>query len=172
LRSEPAAATIHAQIMAQEVPLQVMGSYLSPDNPDVVRVQSSINELRKQWQIMESGKAGKDRLPGDRLRAAMTSVPALAMEYGRLGRDLKVQETLYTLLISQYEQAKLTEARDTPTVQVLNPAIPAERKSRPKISLNLLITGMLSLLIGIFGAFFREALTRRKARPSPQLASA
>ena len=106
------------------------------------------------------------------MRTAITSVPALALEYGRLARDLKVQETLYALLISQYEQAKLTEARDTPTVQVLDPAIPAERKSRPKISLNLLIAGMLSLLIGIFWAFFREALNRRKARPSPQLNSA
>jgi capsule polysaccharide export protein KpsE/RkpR len=107
-----ATATIQAQIMAQEVQLQVMGSYLSPDNPDVARVRSGISELRKQLQIMESGKAGKDRLPGDRLRPAITSVPGLALEYGRLARDLKVQETLYALLISQYEQAKLTEARE------------------------------------------------------------
>ena len=163
-----ATAMIQAQIMAQEVQLQVMGSYLSPNNPEVARVQSSISELRKQLQIMESGKAGKDRLPGDRLRPAITSVPALALEYGRLARDLKVQETLYALLISQYEQAKLTEARDTPTVQVLDPAVPAERKSRPKISLNLLIAGILSLLIGIFWAFVREALDRRKAQLSPQ----
>jgi uncharacterized protein involved in exopolysaccharide biosynthesis len=163
-----ATATIQAQIMAQEVQLQVMGSYLSPDNPDVARVRSSISELRKQLQIMESGKAGKDRLPGDRLRPAITSVPALALEYGRLARDLKIQETLYALLISQYEQAKLTEARDTPTVQVLDPAVPAEKKSRPKISLNILIAGMLSLLIGIFWAFVREAIDRRRARVSPQ----
>ena len=166
-----AAAMIQAQIMSQEVQLQVMGSYLSSENPDVARVQSSINELRKQLQIMESGKAGKDRLPGDRLRPAITSVPGLALEYGRLARDLKVQETLYTLLVSQYEQAKLTEARDTPTVEVLDPAVPAERKSRPKISLNLLIAGMLSLLMSIFWAFFREALNRRKTRSSPQPAS-
>jgi tyrosine-protein kinase Etk/Wzc len=167
-----ATAMIQAQIMAQEVQLQVMGSYLSPDNPDVARVQSSISELRKQLQIMESGKGVKDRLPGDRLRPAITSVPALALEYGRLARDLKIQETLYALLISQYEQAKLTEARDTPTVQVLDPAIPAEKKSRPKISLNVLIAGMLSLLIGIFWAFVREAIDRRKARLSLQSLSA
>ena len=163
-----ATAMIQAQIMAQEVQLQVMGSYLSSNNPEIARVQSSISELRKQLQIMETGKSGKERLPGDRLRPAITSVPALALEYGRLARDLKVQETLYALLISQYEQAKLTEARDTPTVQVLDPAIPAERKSRPKILLNLLIAGVLSLLIGIFWAFIREAIDRRKVQSSPQ----
>jgi uncharacterized protein involved in exopolysaccharide biosynthesis len=162
-----ATAMIQAQIMAQEVQLQVMGSYLSPNNPEVARVQSGISELRKQLQTMETGKGLKDRLPGDRLRPAITSVPTLALEYGRLARNLKIHETLYALLISQYEQAKLTEARDTPTVQVLDPAIPAERKSRPKIALNLLIAGILSLLIGIFWAFLREAIDRRKSRFSP-----
>jgi len=163
-----AAAMIQAQVTAQEVQLQVMGTYLSSNNPEVARVQSSISELRKQLQIMESGKSGKEHLPGDRLRPAITSVPALALEYGRLMRDLKVQETLYALLVSQYEQAKLTEARDTPTVQVLDPAIPAERKSRPRISLNVLIAGILSLLIGIFWGFIREAMDRRNAQFSPQ----
>jgi uncharacterized protein involved in exopolysaccharide biosynthesis len=117
---------------------------------------------------MESGKSGKERMAEDRLRPAITSVPALALEYGRLMRDLKVQETLYALLMAQYEQAKISEARDTPTVQVLDPAIPAERKSRPKIALNVLIAGILSLLIGIFWAFVREALDRRKAQHSSQ----
>jgi len=169
-----ATAMIQAQIMAQEVQLQVMGSYLSASNPEVARVQSSINELRKQLQIMESGKEGKDRMPGDRLRPAITSVPTLALEYGRLARNLKIQETLYALLISQYEQAKLTEARDTPTVQVLDPAIPAERKSRPKILLNMLIAGILSLFVGLFWAFVRGAMDRRKAAfsPLPPLSSA
>ena len=169
-----ATAMIQAQIMAQEVQLQVMGSYLSSNNPEIARVQSSISELRKQLQIMETGKSGKERLPGDRLRPAITSVPTLALEYGRLARDLKVQETLYALLISQYEQAKLTEARDTPTVQVLDPAIPAERKSRPKILLNVLIAGILSLFVGLFWAFVRGALDRRKAAfsPLPPLSSA
>ena len=169
-----ATAMIQAQIMAQEVQLQVMGSYLSSNNPEIARVQSSISELRKQLQIMETGKSGKERLPGDRLRPAITSVPTLALEYGRLARDLKVQETLYALLISQYEQAKLTEARDTPTVQVLDPAIPAERKSRPKILLNVLIAGILSLFIGIFWALIRGAMDRRNAAfsPLPPLSSA
>jgi uncharacterized protein involved in exopolysaccharide biosynthesis len=163
-----ATAMLQAQIMAQEVQLQVMGTYLSSSNPEITRVQSSISELRKQLQVMESGKSRAERLPGDSLRPAITSVPALALEYGRLMRDLKVQETLYALLMAQYEQAKISEARDTPTVQVLDPAIAAERKSRPKIALNVVIAGILSLLIGIFWAFLREAIDRRNAPRSSQ----
>ena len=34
-------------------------------------------------------------LPGDRLHPAMITVPELALQYARLFRQLKVQETLY-----------------------------------------------------------------------------
>ena len=155
-----AAAMIQGQITAQEVQLQVMGSYLSPNNPELARVRSGIEELKKQLYLLESGKSGKGMLPGDRMHPAMVTVPALALEYGRRLRDLKVQETLYTLLTSQYEQAKLAEARDTPTVQVLDPAIPAEKKSKPHISLNMMIAGVLALFVSLFLAFFLEYLER------------
>ncbi len=155
-----AAAMIQGQITAQEVQLQVMSGYLSTDYPELSRVRSSIDELRKQLYMLESGKGGKGMLPGDRLHPAMVTVPSLALEYGRLMRELKVQETLYTLLTSQHEQAKLAEARDTPTVQVLDPAVPAEKKSRPSITLNMIIGGLVALFVGLFLAFFLEYLER------------
>lgn len=166
-----AAAMIQGQITAQEVQLQVMSGYLSPDNPELSRVRSGIDELQKQLYLLESGKGGKGMLPGDRLHPAMVTVPGLALDYGRLMRELKVQETLYTLLISQYEQAKLAEARDTPTVQVLDPAIPAEKKSKPSIRLNMMIAGVLALFVGVFLAFFLEYLDRIRRQQKPDAAS-
>lgn len=103
-------------------------------------------------------------LPGDRLHPAMVTVPSLALDYGRLMRELKVQETLYTLLTSQLEQAKLAEARDTPTVQVLDPAIPAEKKSKPSIRNNMTLAGGLALFVGIFLAFFLSYLERVRSQ--------
>src|SRR5207249_495867 len=82
---------------------KVMSSYRSPDNPELSRVRSSIEELKKQLYLLESGKGGKGMLPGDRLHPAMVTVPKLALDYGRLLRELKVQETLYALLTSQLE---------------------------------------------------------------------
>lgn len=164
-----AAAAVQGQITAQEVQLQVMRTYLSPGNPELARARSSLEELRKQLHLLESGKGGKGMMPGDRLHPAMVTVPNLTLQYTRLLRDVKVQETLYTLLVSQLEQAKLDEARDTPTVQVLDPAVPAEKKSKPSIRLNLMIAGVLALFAGIFLAFFLEHLDRLRAAPSPSL---
>jgi tyrosine-protein kinase Etk/Wzc len=158
-----AAALLQGQITAQEVQLKVMSSYLSPDNPELARLRSAIEELKKQLYVLESGTTGKGMLPGDKLHPAMITVPSLALDYGRLMRELKVQETVYTLLTSQYEQAKLAEARDTPTVQVLDPAIPAERKSRPLIRQNVLIAAFLALAVGIALAFLLEYRERMRA---------
>ncbi|MCS6291197.1 MAG: hypothetical protein H8K10_19820 [Nitrospira sp.] len=155
-----AAAMIQGQITAQEVQLQVMGSYLSPDNPDLARIRSNVEELKKQLAIMGSGKDAKGTLSGERLHPAMTAVPDLALQFGRLFRQVKVQETLFTLLTSQHEQAKIAEARDTPTVQVLDQAVPADKRTRPRILLNVAVAGVLALVIGIFLAFFLDYRAR------------
>ncbi|MCE3225448.1 MAG: putative Lipopolysaccharide biosynthesis protein [Nitrospira sp.] len=99
---------------------------------------------------MGSGKDGKGIVLGDRLHPAMTNVPDLALQFGRLFRQVKVQ----------HEQAKIAEARDTPTVQVLDSAVPADKRSRPRLLLNLAVAGMLSLVVGIFLAFFLDYRVR------------
>ncbi len=155
-----AAAIIQGQITAQEVQLQVMGSYLSPDNPDLARIRSNVEELKKQLATMGSGKDAKGILSSERLHPAMVAVPDLALQFGRLFRQVKVQETLFTLLTSQHEQAKIAEARDTPTVQVLDEAVPADKRTRPRILLNVAVAGVLALVIGIFLAFFLDYRAR------------
>ncbi|MBP6264497.1 MAG: hypothetical protein KA240_16325 [Nitrospira sp.] len=155
-----AAAMIQGQITAQEVQLQVMGGYLSPDNPDLARIRSNVEELKKQLATMGSGKDAKGMLSSERLHPAMVAVPDLALQFGRLFRQVKVQETLFTLLTSQHEQAKIAEARDTPTVQVLDQAVPADKRTRPRILLNVAVAGVLALVIGIFLAFFLDYRAR------------
>jgi uncharacterized protein involved in exopolysaccharide biosynthesis len=167
-----AGAQIQGQITAQEVQLEVMGQHLLPDNPELARVRSGLAELKRQLYMLESGKEGKGMLPGDRLHPAMITVPLLALEYGRLMRELKVQETLYTLLTAQYEQARLAEARDTPTVQILDPAVAADKHSQPKVALNVMIAGLLGLVIGVLVALFRENFDRIAKERTSSLVSA
>ena len=105
----------------------------------------------------------ESRNPGQARRdfqVPFTKVPELGMELVRLTREVKIQETVYGLLTAQFEQAKINEARDMPTVQLLDKAIPAERKARPKTVLNMAIAGTLSLFVGILLAFFLEYLER------------
>lgn len=160
-----AVATLQGQIAAQEVQLQVMGTYLSSDNPELGRVRSGVEELKRQVRLLEGGKGG--RLSStERSQPGMNQVPALALDYGRLMRELKVQETLFTLLTGQLEQAKLAEARDSPVVQVLDQAVRADRKSRPKVLLNTVVAGAAAFFFSLLIVFLREALAQRKQAAS------
>jgi len=66
-------------------------------------------------------------------------------------------------LNQQYYQAKIQEARDTPTVQVLDEAIPPEMRSKPKRKLLVLVGGFVTLLFSIFWAFTLEYFDKLSA---------
>ena len=83
-------------------------------------------------------------------------LPKLGLELSRLMRDVKLQETIYTTLSAQYEQAKINETRDSISIQVLDYAIPPEKPSKPNTMLNVLIAGVASIFLGIFLVFFLE----------------
>ena len=48
------------------------------------------------------------------------------------------------------------------TIQVVDRAIPAEKKFRPKISLNMALAGFTGLFVSLFLAFFLEYLNKQK----------
>jgi tyrosine-protein kinase Etk/Wzc len=61
--------------------------------------------------------------------------------------------------------AKLDEAKDFPLIQVLDKAIPPERKSKPKRSVIVIMATLAAFLISIFWAFIRESITRAEEQP-------
>ena len=78
------------------------------------------------------------------------------MQYTRLQREALVQNKLFTLLAQQLEQAKIEEARDETAFQVLDRAIPPERKSKPARAKMVLLSMLVSLFAGVMLAFVRE----------------
>jgi uncharacterized protein involved in exopolysaccharide biosynthesis len=131
--------------------------------------------MKRHLAQMQYGKGwvlpAENRNPGEprhEIHIPFAQVPELGLELARLMRDVKVQETVYTLLTQQLEQAKIAEARDMPTVQPLDTAVPADRKSKPKIKLNMAVAGITSLLMGVLLAFFLEYLASVKQSPLPQ----
>jgi uncharacterized protein involved in exopolysaccharide biosynthesis len=94
-------------------------------------------------------------------------VPEVGLELVRLTRDVKIQEVLVTLLTQQLEQARIAEARDTPVVQVLDRAVPAERYTRPRAVLNGGLAAMVGLVFGALLAVVLETRPPRQRRTRP-----
>jgi uncharacterized protein involved in exopolysaccharide biosynthesis len=163
-----AAARLKGEIIAAEVQLQVMRNFATESNPDIVALRKRIDEMQRYLNEMQYG--GNIPAPGARGRdrtdfgVPFAKVPEVGLELARLTREVKVQETLVTLLTQQLEQARLGEAKDIPVVQKLDRAVPAQRHIRPRLSVNLSIAAAVSLSLGIFGAFVRE-YSRRISAP-------
>lgn len=131
-----AAATLMGQLIAAQSELKGLEAIYAPGNVRVRSVEARIAELSKQLQQNVGGKAGGGEAidlgaGGDTLYPTLRSLPLLGVTYGDLYRRTKIQEAVYETLTQEYELAKVQEAKETPSVKVLDAAIVPERKSYP-----------------------------------------
>ena len=153
-------AELKSQLVLAEIELGVLKRSFLPTHTEVKQQEAKIEEIQKQIKILEQGNPGVAQ--DNPLSIPFAEAPDLGLQLARLTRRLKIQETLYELLTQQYEQAKIQEKRDTPTIQVLDPPQVPERKSKPKRATMALMAGMLSLLMTVFGVFGKEFIDRNK----------
>ncbi|MBR0247814.1 MAG: hypothetical protein IJQ70_02470, partial [Synergistaceae bacterium] len=94
-------------------------------------------------------------LSGDIL-SSLGNVPELSVEYMRYERDLRFANVKYDAMLRQYENAKLSEASDFSTVQIVDPATPPDWKFKPTRAQIMVIGTLLGLALGVFWAFLSE----------------
>jgi len=82
---------------------------------------------------------------GDSLYPSIRKLPLLGVTYADLYRRTKIQEAVYESLTQEYELAKVQEAKETPSVKVLDPARLPERKSFPPRLLIMFLCTFLAL---------------------------
>jgi uncharacterized protein involved in exopolysaccharide biosynthesis len=121
-------AQVQADITLREVQLAALRTSSTEQNPDVIRLTSELNGLRGQLRDLESGTA--KHAPGD-ISITTANVPQAGLEYIRKERDVKYHQFLFDLLARQYEAARIDEAKAAPVIQVVDPALPPDRKSAP-----------------------------------------
>ena len=151
---------IRAQIAAKEVELKVMRTYSTSQNPDLQRVEETLKGLRSELAKME-GRGGKGHDP----LMPTGRMAEIGTDYAKQLRDLKFNEVLYGLLLQQYEAAKLDEAKNATIIQVIDKAVPPEKKVKPKRAMMVLLAGIIGFFLSVFGAFIMEYRERANANP-------
>lgn len=160
-----AAARLKGEIIAAEVQLQAMRNFATEANPEIILLRRRIDEMKRQLAQMQYGDGTAPAPDGARrdFSVPFSKVPEVGLELARLTRDVKIQETLVTLLTQQTEQARLVEAKDVPVVQVLDRAVPGERPVRPRTAVNIAVAVTGSLLLGVFLVLFIDSSKHRRA---------
>jgi uncharacterized protein involved in exopolysaccharide biosynthesis len=158
------AAELKAEMVTSEINLNVLRKTMSPSPPQIKALKSRINEIEKQIGIWEFGNQKEEPEEKKILDVPFAQVPALSMELARLVREVRIQSAVFELLTNQYEQYKIQETRDTPTIQVLDRAIPPERRSRPRRALLVGLAGILSLVTSVAFAVGLELIRKSKEK--------
>ncbi len=143
-------ARLKAQVTAQEIRLATMRGYLTDDSPQFQLAQRELASLRSHLTQAERDQPAK-------------GVPAT--DYLNRFRDFKYQETLFELMAKQYELARLDEAREGAVIQVVDPAVVPERKSKPKRALIAVLTSLVAGFALLLFVFVRASLRKGEADP-------
>jgi len=154
-------AQLKAQIAAKEAQIKVMRTYANSQNPELIKAEEELRALRAQLAALEAKSPLKNSDP----LIPTGTFPKVSTEYLRKLRDLKYYETLYEILVKNYELAKIDEAKDSVLVQVIEKAIPPERKAKPKRTLMVLVATLSAFFLSIFLAFFQEYLEKASSDP-------
>jgi uncharacterized protein involved in exopolysaccharide biosynthesis len=162
-----AQAELKAQIITREVQLGASREFATKEHPDVKRLEDELRELSQQLKRLEGGTKNPEKKESIGAFITLSDAPTVGLEYGRLRRDALIQQKVFELLTQQLELAKIEEAKDDITFQIIDPAIPPEKRIKPSRRTNVLLAGGVSLFLGVFLAFFLEYLARQKSPSQP-----
>lgn len=151
-----AITNLRAQIAAKNVEISALSTYAKRDNPQLKVARSELEAMNKELQRLEAEqrKAGTAN-EGDVL-SSISQVPELGMEYQRYARDLKFATAMYEMMLRQVEAAKLDEAKDYSTVQIIDPAKAPDYKFKPRRARICIIGTVLGMFLGLAWAFFED----------------
>jgi uncharacterized protein involved in exopolysaccharide biosynthesis len=137
-------ASLKAKVTAQEIKLAAMRGFMTESNPEFKQAQNELAALRKQLTKTEQDDGGKLGTRG-------------ADYIGRL-RDFKYHESLFEVMAKQYELARLDEAREGAVIQVMDPAIPPNLKSKPRRTLIAVVTTLVASILILMWLFVRQGV--------------
>jgi uncharacterized protein involved in exopolysaccharide biosynthesis len=147
-----AAATLQGQLIAAESELEGLRQIYADNNVRVRSVRARIGELRHQLERI-SGKGEGTSTPStkqqDSLYPSIRELPLLGVTYADLYRRTRVQEAVFEVLTKEYEMVKVQEAKEIPTVKVLDPPNIPEKKSFPPRTLIVGLGTALGLLMAM-----------------------
>ncbi len=144
-------AVLQGQLIAAESELQSLGQIYTSNNVRVRALQARVDELKRQAQNLQGTDASL-ALGGeqpDQLYPPVRKLPLLGVEWADLYRRTKIQETVYELLNQQYELARIQEAKEIPSVNVIDAPNLPEKKSWPPRLLIIIVLTVLSLAGGV-----------------------
>jgi capsule polysaccharide export protein KpsE/RkpR len=151
-----AAAILQGQLIAAQSELSGLQQIYADGNVRVRSAQARVDELKKK--LAEYGGEGtpKTLMAENSMYPSIRKLPLLGVTWADLYRENKVQETVYELLTQQFEMAKVQEAKEIPTVKVLDVAVVPTKKTFPPRPLLVALSTVFCVALAAAGVFVKR----------------
>jgi capsule polysaccharide export protein KpsE/RkpR len=165
-----AASKLQGEKIAAESELKGLEQIYMPNNVRVRAAQARISELQYQLEKL-AGKGAGDQtaVSSQALYPTIRELPILGVTWADLYQRTRIQEAVFEALTQQYELAKVQEAKETPSVKVLDAARIPERKSFPPRTLITLLIAFSFLGAAALWVFARTQWDETDAKDPGKL---
>jgi len=145
---------LQGDLIAGQTELAGLRKVYSEDNIRVRAAEARLAALRQGAAKISGESNSADSGIGNMgsLYPSLRELPALGLTYSDMRRRIDAEEALWESMTKQYEMAKVEEAKEIPTVSVLDAANMPERKSGPPRSIIVVFGTFLSLIAAAISA--------------------
>lgn len=126
-----AASALQGQLIAAETELSGLQQIYGSGNYRVKAASARVGELRSKLHTMSGSPGNAATDTTGQVYPSLEQLPLLGNTYLELARRAKIDESVYEVLIKQYELAKVEEAKELPSIKVLDEPVVPERKAFP-----------------------------------------
>jgi len=144
---------LQARMVAKEIEIKAARRFATDANPKLKQLQAEYNAIKKQFE------ANKGMLNASSGTGEIKNITESSLQYAALFREYKFRESLVTILLRQYETAKIREAQDPVVIQLLSPPTIPEIRSKPQRSKIVILAtfagGFLSLILALVRHFMK-----------------
>lgn len=155
--------SLQARMVAKEIEIKAARRFATDANPKLKQLQAEYNAIKKQFE------ANKGMLNASSGTGEIKNITESSLQYAALFREYKFRESLVTILLRQYETAKIREAQDPVVIQLLSPPTIPEIRSKPQRKKIVVLATLLGGFLAVFAAFTRHFLSL--SAKDPEVAS-
>jgi len=144
---------LQARMIAKEIEIKAARRFATDANPKLKQLQAEYNAIKKQFEE-NKGFPTASSPTGD-----IKNITESSLKYASLFREYKFRESLVSILLRQYETAKIREAQDPVVIQLLSPPTFPETRSKPQRKKIVVLATLLGGFLAVFAAWTRHFLS-------------
>ena len=155
-----AAAMLEAEEVKRELEFAIAKITLGADSRMIENKRSELLAAKSAFETSLGGQDEEKRF----LFGYDRDLPKLMKEYLRLRREIEIHSEVFAFITTKYEESKLREAQNIPTISILDsPKVP-DMRTAPRRAFLVITTGILMSIFAVLVAFVLDFFKRTQAQ--------